>query len=735
MGKLDAGGVRQGSFDIPCWSNDGTSVAAMFGAIDDDGRLLLRTWNAANCQRLGDVSLVRRAGASITAYKDRFLVGLADGSIWDVQSGKAPYAFIGAARPDFVNVDGGYKGFAGESGPHAMADSDLGQLGFPLRDEGRNWLHFDVRGRRARLLPISPTLRFPILQLPQVAIEPRMTHGSLWGMVLNGVGMEQPPGNVTYCHVLLTNPTRVVTGSLWSVQAYDSSGKPLWRQPASREVRQVVGSSDGSAVATVSADGIMVWRRASNGTPFLFGFVNPETLDWVLWTPSGYYDASPGAEPWLRWLVNRGPDKSANLVRLATYRDKLCRPDVIDQIITLHDEAEALAEANRLSQIPEELLAAGDLAAKVPTIKVERVDIVWNDPTWDVRAMVTIDGGAEVPLDRAELRVGGVAIAASDRPIRGESFELRGSTSRPPSVASVVLRSDDRAFESDPVEVPPARVVPITSMGPVHIGNPPPTRTRSSESGAPEAGPTTGPRTLHVVAVGIDVYENKAVDGGKSSLLTPLRAAVSDAKAFANAISRHLPPSFTKTNVHLLLGSDATYANFDRLMSSLPASPGDIVVMYFAGHGLDVRGQFVLPLFDYKPTDQLHTSLDAFSLARYSWAISQCARWLVVDACNAGALTRKFANMLGSDATGYAVFAACQATEQAREDGSSGYFTKALIEGLDGPGAIRGSSRISIGSLQSFLDEKFQQPPLNALGQTPSFATGDMARIYVADKR
>ena len=35
---------------------------------------------------------------------------------------------------------------------------------------------------------------------------------------------------------------------------------------------------------------------------------------WVLWTPEGYYDASPGAEDLIGWHVNLGLDRDADFV-------------------------------------------------------------------------------------------------------------------------------------------------------------------------------------------------------------------------------------------------------------------------------------------------------------------------------------------------------------------------------------------------------------------------------------
>ncbi len=75
---------------------------------------------------------------------------------------------------------------------------------------------------------------------------------------------------------------------------------------------------------------------------------------WVLFTPSGYYDASPGegaaaGESLFGWAVNRGPDQADDFYSAARFKDRFHRADVIDRILTTLDEAEAvrLADAAR----------------------------------------------------------------------------------------------------------------------------------------------------------------------------------------------------------------------------------------------------------------------------------------------------------------------------------------------------------------------------------------------------
>jgi hypothetical protein len=96
----------------------------------------------------------------------------------------------------------------------------------------------------------------------------------------------------------------------------------------------------------VAADygGVIRWRRADDGRELLTLQVLPNgkvptKWDWVLWTPEGFYEATPGAQDVLKWVVNHGPDQAATTLPVSAIA-KLHRPNalphVLDQLETAH---------------------------------------------------------------------------------------------------------------------------------------------------------------------------------------------------------------------------------------------------------------------------------------------------------------------------------------------------------------------------------------------------------------
>jgi hypothetical protein len=68
--------------------------------------------------------------------------------------------------------------------------------------------------------------------------------------------------------------------------------------------------------------------------------------DWVLWTPQGYYAASPKGERLIRWVVHHGIDRDVSVHPAVQFRERFYRPDIIRLVLDKGSVEEALAAAN-----------------------------------------------------------------------------------------------------------------------------------------------------------------------------------------------------------------------------------------------------------------------------------------------------------------------------------------------------------------------------------------------------
>jgi hypothetical protein len=92
------------------------------------------------------------------------------------------------------------------------------------------------------------------------------------------------------------------------------------------------------------SDGTIRWHRTDDGRELLALFVLKDKQNWVVWTPEGYYDATPGAFGVLKWQVNRGIDAAAETVPVSDIQS-MRRPDALPLVLQELETARALGIA------------------------------------------------------------------------------------------------------------------------------------------------------------------------------------------------------------------------------------------------------------------------------------------------------------------------------------------------------------------------------------------------------
>ena len=124
-----------------------------------------------------------------------------------------------------------------------------------------------------------------------------------------------------------------------------------------------------------------------------YDFVDPvlnvylgDNDQWIIWTPQGYYDASPGADELIGWHINRGPQRSAIFFEVQQFRDQLYRPDIIDRILDGQRVSDAIRAANeaRHIEVVHDFRSPSEIAEVFPPL----VSIV--SPTTDAEVSSTV---------------------------------------------------------------------------------------------------------------------------------------------------------------------------------------------------------------------------------------------------------------------------------------------------------------------------------------------------------
>jgi hypothetical protein len=476
---------------------------------------------------------------------------------------------------------------------------------------------------------------------------------------------------------------RFALGTDWFLRLFDAAGRSLWKQPAPGEVWGVNIPADGKRVVAAYADGTIRWHRLSDGKELLAFFPHMDKKRWVLWTPTGYFDASPGAEDLIGWHINQGKDKEARFVTGGQLYSALYRPDLIQRVVQGEDPS-AFAQVDL-----EKLLASGD-APKVEFLSPASGSSAVRDVT--LRYRVCDAGGG---IGKRLLRLNGIAIALAEgnRGLKLKSgaqardcLDEERLISLQPGENSIAVTAFNKTgqIESLPVELN------LTLKGGLPAGRKP---------------------TLHVLALAIEKYRD-----GDLRLNYP--------KKDAEGLIQHLKTAggklFDEIKVQTLFDDTVRRGQIADAFGQLAATvqPEDVFVLYLAGHGVTDRedGNYYFLPVDFRFTDEASVRQQALSNAFFQENLAKIRAGkslVLLDTCNSGSfqaaktrgIEEKTAMARLVKATGRATLMASSSAQVALEGYQGhGVFTWVLIEGLKGKAASR-DNQITVGSLADYVGD------------------------------
>lgn len=418
-------------------------------------------------------------------------------------------------------------------------------------------------------------------------------------------------------------------------------------------------------------DGTIRWYSLANGLERLAFFPHADGKRWVMWTPEGFFDASPGAEELVGYHLNQGQDREGRFVEAKQLYSLFYRPDLIARRFKGDEQPikEALAQVGDVRQV-----LAGGLPPVLELLSAPEARQTMPDYT--LKFKVDDQGGG---IGRLIYRIDGAALEG--RPV-GIGIPGRDPISRRFDLAPGEHSIEAVATNSKGVE---SRAIKVF----VRVEQP---RLQPS---------------LYVLAVGISDYRDHSMQ---------LKYADADAGAMASALQQHGAGLFRTVQVKLLLNGEATLANiqaaFDELKSKV--QPQDVFVLYLAGHGLALDGNYHFAPWEliYENKSALREkSLNQDELRELLAKIPAQKTVVLLDTCEAASLklaSRDVEQKTAIDrlmrATGRAVLAATSETKMALEGYQNhGVFTYALLEGLERAPDDNHNQQIEIDELSGFV--------------------------------
>jgi WD40 repeat protein len=251
-----------------------------------------------------------------------------------------------------------------------------------------------------------------------------------------------------------------VLGTDWYVRSLDASGRQRWSQPAPDVAWAVNQSADGRFVVAAFGDGTIRWYEAATGRERLALFVHARDQRWVLFTPEGFYQASPGGDALLGYQLNQGPDHEGRFVDSAQLSTVFLRPDLITARLA-GNEAAITAAVSNIGDVRTVL--AGDLPPTVTLLSAAVADSTSGEYT--LTARIT-PGRPGARVGELQVTVNGAAVQSrASSPAGGGVVTQRLSLGPGVNTVSLrVLRADGKVASNAVVArvtVPPSQVKPV----------------------------------------------------------------------------------------------------------------------------------------------------------------------------------------------------------------------------------------------------------------------------------
>ncbi len=558
---------------------------------------------------------------------------------------------------------------------------------------------------------------------------------------LNGRLIKIRKGEFSMSRAVSADGKYFAIGTNFSMYLFDGSGTQVWRT-FFPHVRYVNIARNGRVVVAATSDGTIRWHSITDGKVLLTLFPSGDMKRWVAWSPSGYYDAAPGAEELIGWHINRGEKLAADFFPVSRFRSVYYRPDVVAKTLETKDDKTALLAADRESGRKTEEVAIQKILPPVVSIVYPKDGTEIKDVEITIKFTVRSPSGDPVT---------GIKVLIDGRPVQtprgldAPGEELRQMNLRMPEKDSrISVLAMNRNATSEPSTInlrwagntmtakkPPEMVVPKQGRpGREEVKTP--VKKAETVKAAPEKKAIGAARTdefvikpkLYILAVGVSNYNDKELKLG---------FAAKDADDFSRTMARQKGELYRDIIVRLVVDEKATK---DNILDGLDwitkeTTSKDVAMVFLAGHGMnDPNGiYYFLPV--NTDLDKLKRTGLAFSDIKNTVVSLAGKTILFVDTCHSGNIMgsrrgvadiNALVNELSSAENGAVVFSSSSGRQFSVEDASwgNGAFTKALVEGLSGKADFLGKGRITINMLDLYLSERVKELTMGK--QTPTTA-------------
>ena len=428
-------------------------------------------------------------------------------------------------------------------------------------------------------------------------------------------------------------------------------------------------SPNGKLVAITSAASVRLYDvETGDETATMIAFDDGE---WLVTTPSGYYNTSDKGDEYLSVTVGGQPFSIAQL------RESFYRPDLVRVALA----GGTLGKYRQVADLkPPPTVAIVD----TPTVTAEpaiTVSVKVGDQGGGIGDVRLYRNGSAVVLEKTR----GVAVVGHDPANRVMRFDISLEPG-PNAIRAIAFNADNSIQSQD------ARIEVTANL---------------------EARPPA----LHAVVVGIKDFENPRL---------ALAYPVADAEMFADALETRGKGLYSAIHVRRLLTRAETTNT--AIVAALEQArrevrPEDLFVFYVASHGTVDDGQYMLITSNVGSTSTARLKQDALTQDTLKDLISNIPaskKLVVLDTCSAGQLgdaiqmamlTRGMSDDTAmkvlSRAVGSTVLSASTSVQEALEGYKGhGLFTYVVAAGLNGDADTNADGYVKTLELADYIDSQ-----------------------------
>lgn len=532
----------------------------------------------------------------------------------------------------------------------------------------------------------DPTLP-PIRKSSKINIE--LWQNSFWPR-LNNAPLNIEKHEKSHAYAIAPDGKSFVIGTNWYVRCYDPKGRLLWRTPVASTARAAAITQNSKFVVVQLADETLRWLCLGDGKLALSLFSIPSENKWVVWTPSGYYDASAGAEHLIGWHVNDTSHSQARFYPIARFRERLYHPEIIGSLFLPTPKDEDVGDRDTIDDI---------LQTAPPIIKILDHQLSSHDSSLRAVISYSLDLAENDRLEQIHVLVDGLR----QKDQRGITITPGGKTTARSIEVNITRETD---------------IIALLAQSKNGISEPAVIQMELSK----QHRKSTRFENAYVLAVGVSDYSQNALD---------LRFAANDAMDFANFLRTQEGKLYRTINAQVLTDQQATRGHILNTLKDFSklAAPRDVFIFLLAGHGVNLKNEYYFLPADADPGRIQMTSLAHQDIRQHVTAFD-CKVVLFIDTCHSGhVFVNGFgtpnpdyvANDLASPEHGIVVYTSSTGTQVSAESDmfKNGLFTEALLEGMNGKADFTSTSFITIFKLAAYLSDRVLA--LSQGQQSPTF--------------